>query len=59
MADRHDLIRERAYHIWQERGQPDDSPDDHWYSAEQEHAEAEQAEAAKKEPSKEPAKKKG
>jgi hypothetical protein len=23
MADRHDLIRERAYHIWRERGQQD------------------------------------
>jgi hypothetical protein len=58
MADRGDLIRERAYQIWQERGQPEGAPDDHWYTAEQELAEAEQAEAAKNEGSKEPAKKK-
>ena len=49
MADRGDLIRERAYQIWQERGQPEGAPDDHWYTAEQELAEAEQAEAAKNE----------
>jgi Protein of unknown function (DUF2934) len=57
MADRDDLIRKRAYHIWQDRGQHEGSPDDHWYSAEQEHAEAEEAERAKKERSEQPAKK--
>ena len=58
MADKDDLIRERAYHIWQERGQQEGSHDDHWYSAEQEHAEAEEAERVKKERREEPAKKK-
>jgi len=58
MSDKDDLIRERAHQIWQERGQPEGSAEDHWYAAEQELAEAEEAEAAKKEPSKEPAKKK-
>jgi hypothetical protein len=57
MAERDDLIRERAYHIWQDRGQQEGSPDDHWYSAEQEHAEAEEAQRVKK-VSEEPAKKK-
>ena len=33
MADRDDLIRERAYQIWLERGQPEGSPDDHWFAA--------------------------
>jgi hypothetical protein len=36
MSDRDDLIRERAYQIWLERGQPEGSPDDHWFAAEQE-----------------------
>jgi hypothetical protein len=36
IADRDDLIRERAYQIWLERGQPEGSPDDHWFAAEQE-----------------------
>ena len=36
MADRDDLIRERAYQIWQERGQPEGCADDHWLAAEQE-----------------------
>lgn len=39
MADRDDLIRERAYQIWQERGQPEGCADDHWLAAEQELAE--------------------
>ena len=55
MADKDDLIRERAYRIWQERGQQEGSPDDHWSSAEQEHAESEEAERVKSEG---PAKKK-
>ncbi|MFZ0021801.1 MAG: DUF2934 domain-containing protein [Acetobacteraceae bacterium] len=58
MADKDDLIRERAYHIWQERGQQEGFHNDHWYSAEQEHAEAEEAERVEKERSGEPAKKK-
>jgi hypothetical protein len=58
MADRDDLIRERAYHIWQERGQQEGFPDEHWYGAEQELAEAEEAERVKKARSEEPAKKK-
>ena len=33
MADKDDLIRERAYHIWQERGQQEGFHNDHWYSA--------------------------
>ena len=49
MADRDDLIRERAYRIWQERGQQEGSHDEHWSSAEQEHAEAEEAERVKSE----------
>lgn len=36
MADRDDLIRERAYQIWLERGQPEGSPDDDWFATEQE-----------------------
>ena len=36
MADRDDLICERAYQIWQERGQPEGCADDHWLAAEQE-----------------------
>jgi hypothetical protein len=58
MADRDDLIRERAHQIWEERGHPEGFAADHWYAAEQELAEAEEAEAAEKESSKEPAKKK-
>jgi Protein of unknown function (DUF2934) len=58
MADRDDMIRERAYHIWQDRGQQDGSPDDHWRSAEQEYAEAEDAEKAKQERSQKPVNKK-
>ena len=34
MADRDDLIRERAHQIWEERGQPEGSAEDHWYAAE-------------------------
>jgi hypothetical protein len=58
MADRDDLIRERAYQMWKEQGCPDGLAADHWYAAEQELVEAEEAEAANKETSKEPAKKK-
>jgi hypothetical protein len=36
VIDRDDLIHERAYQIWQERGQPDGSPEDHWFTGEQE-----------------------
>jgi hypothetical protein len=56
MAGRGDLIRERAYQIWQDRGQPENVPDDHWHSAEHELAEVEEAEKGKKERSGEAAK---
>jgi Protein of unknown function (DUF2934) len=38
MTDRDDLVRERAYQIWQERGQPEGSAEDHWFEAEREMA---------------------
>jgi hypothetical protein len=56
MAGKDDLIRERAYHIWQERGQQEGFHDDHWYRAEQEHAKAEEAQRVKQERSEKPAK---
>jgi hypothetical protein len=57
MADRDDMIRERAYQIWLERGQPQGCAEDHWFTAEQELAD-ESGKTAGKESSDEPAKKK-
>ena len=34
--DREDKIRRRAHELWQQAGQPDGRPDDHWYQAERE-----------------------
>ncbi len=38
--DREELIRQRAYRIWQEEGEPEGRAHDHWSRAEQEHAPA-------------------
>ncbi|MDF2494204.1 DUF2934 domain-containing protein [Sphingomonas sp.] len=35
--DRDELIRQRAYRIWQEEGEPEGRDHDHWTRAEQEH----------------------
>jgi hypothetical protein len=43
MADRDDLIRERADQVWQKRGQPEGCADDHWLAAEQELADADKS----------------
>jgi hypothetical protein len=40
MPDKTQQIRERAYQIWQEQGQPDGLETDHWRQAEQEGDEA-------------------
>ncbi len=34
--DRDEKIRKRAHELWQQEGQPDGRPDDHWYQAERE-----------------------
>ena len=34
--DREEKIRRRAHELWQQEGQPDGRPDDHWYQAERE-----------------------
>jgi len=34
--NREEKIRKRAYELWQQEGQPDGRPDDHWYQAERE-----------------------
>lgn len=34
--DRDEKIRKRAHELWQQEGQPDGKPDDHWYQAERE-----------------------
>lgn len=34
--DRDEKIRKRAHALWQQEGQPDGKPDDHWYQAERE-----------------------
>ena len=33
MTDREDLIRQRAYSIWEEEGHPHGRADDHWHRA--------------------------
>jgi hypothetical protein len=39
MSDRSELIRRRAYQMWEERGRPEGLDAEHWYAAEQELAE--------------------
>lgn len=39
MSDRSELIRRRAYQMWEEQGRPEGLDADHWYAAEQELAE--------------------
>jgi Protein of unknown function (DUF2934) len=33
MVDRHETIRRRAYHLWQEAGSPDGRSDEFWHAA--------------------------
>ena len=40
--DREQLIRERAYKIWEDEGRPDGAHDDHWKRAEDADVSAEQ-----------------
>ena len=48
MPDRDDLIRERAYHIWEREGRPHGRNDEHWQLAAEEIAAEERALAAQK-----------
>ena len=41
-ADREARVRERAYHLWLEEGQPHGRHDEHWHRAERELTEAEE-----------------
>ena len=34
--DRHDRIKERAHHLWEQAGRPEGQHDDHWDQAERE-----------------------
>jgi hypothetical protein len=43
MNDRHDLIRRRAFEIWERDGAPGDKPEDHWLRAEREIDQADMA----------------
>lgn len=36
MSDKTEQIRERAYQLWQQRGEPEGSDADHWLQAERE-----------------------
>lgn len=46
MDDKHEVIRERAYAIWREEGEPHGRDADHWQRAEQEVSSAASGSAA-------------
>jgi hypothetical protein len=45
-TNREELIRKRAYQLWEQEGQKEGQPEDYWYRAEQEFSGADTEEGA-------------